>query len=252
MPLKSTYRIKFYQEFQMKLSLILKSLLDHFFEINKIDLVVCYLSRKTNNRKEVRKFIEQLDSQDPLYTLLMAIFQKRVFSSIPSIFFPTESFAQINLKRQMKEVFISKVRNNFMVFQSATLFLSTILFTDNLFDTSIAFGTSILKILLMYYLTLPALLHYIAHTDLLDEYIKEKISCYNKLLSPIDNRKLQERCEELTIDDYKHLFFQMNHSDNKEIPSLKYLTAFYIKNNTDIDVNGTSIPEEVKEYVNHL
>ncbi|MDP1604565.1 MAG: hypothetical protein Q8M03_15010 [Legionella sp.] len=226
---------------------ILRSIRDHFFEINKIDLVMGYFAGRNNNRKEVKKFIEQLGSQDP--TLLVAIFEN-VFHSY--------YYDRIRLKKQMKEVFINKIRHDFIFLQASMDFLSIVLFTNNIFATFVASGSSILQGLLTYYLILPALLRYIVHTDqiggLIDEYIDEKISSYKELFRypRTSIRSIKERVEELKRDDYKHLFFQINHSDKKEIPSLMYLTAFYIKNNTDIDVNGSAITRDCKEYINHL
>lgn len=175
---------------------ILISLLDHFFEINKLDLVMGYLTGKNDNRKEVKDFLKQLDEQDPMNVLLIALFQEQI-PPILHCFFSNNNLDKLSMEK-MRNVFINKVRHSFIVSQSCIFLLSTLQFADNLSDIAISSGSSILKILLMYYLILPFLLKCVTQTNLINEYIKEKISLYKKLSSKINVTKFKD-----LVDDDK-------------------------------------------------
>lgn len=239
---------------------ILKPLLDYFFEMSKIDLVVDYLAGKNNNRKEIKQFLEKLDSQISLENLLRVILQKQIRYHLGFFFF-FRDFKEDSkkLEKQLKTIFINKIRNDFVYFQSSMLYLTGIIshlfIIDSFWDRTLDLGTSIFKVLLMYYVILPVLLSYIVKSTVIDNYIKEKIDSYGELLSTVDIKLLHARLEELRRVDYQHLFVQINElrrtGAKVEIPSLKYLAALYVKDNT-IDVNSTQIPEEVKEYVAKL
>lgn len=239
---------------------ILKPLLDYFFEMNKIDLVVDYLAGKNNNRKEIKQFLEKLDSQISLENLLRVILQKQIRHHLGIFyFFRDDKEVSKKLEKQLKTIFINKIRNDFVYFQSSMLYLTSIIshlfIIDSFWDRTLDLGTSIFKVLLMYYVIHPILLSYIVKSTVIDNYIKEKIDSYEELLSTVDLNLLRARLEELRRPDYKHLFVQINELRSTgvkvEIPSLKYLAAFYVKDK-HIDVNSTQIPEEVKEYVAKL
>lgn len=245
----------------VKLPPSLKLILDRYFEIHKIDLVIEYIVGKDNNKIEVKKIVKYLETQAPLKALFLGIIRKNLFSTsrlgVLSFFIKARlPGSSKNLKKQFKEFFINKIRNDAFYVQSSSLFslhLIHNLFIDSIYDRAFDIGTSILRVLFMYYVILPFLLPYIVDNSVvIDDYINEKISLYKKLLNSTSNQYICARYEELKRD-YKDLFVQINNlrqeGKNQEIPSLKYLAAFYVKNNTDIDVNKSQIPEDIKEYI---
>lgn len=256
------------------LASLLKSILDHYLEMDKIDLMIDYFT-KERNRKEIRSLLKNPRYSNLLHSLLLEITHRasnKFFESGLSSKFITKPYCKPkhNLREQLKHRFIENIRRDFAYFQSSSLFLSCIissLFTIESFgDKSLNVITSVFKVVLMYYLVLPLLFK--VADSIINDYIKQKIHSIDNTLQSINALELPLRFSKLFRDDYQFLFKRINEIKCKNaflfsfepdvynasipVPSLKFLTSFYIKNATDIDVKTAPVPIEVKEYINNI
>lgn len=251
------------------LASVLKSIIDYYFEMNKINLMIDYFLRE-QNRKEIRSLLKNPQYRELLNNLLEETVQKKYEVSF-------YSHSSHKLKKQFKQIFTGNVRRDFFYFQSSSLFLTNVissLFTiESFWDKSLNVGTSIFEVVLMYYVVFPFLFKFA--DSIINDYIEQKIDSCGKALRSISGLELAHRYVKLVRDDYKFLFERINEiRDTKKVypsltffciktepdvnkasipvPSLKFLTSFYIKNNTDLDIKSAPIPEETKEYINSI
>lgn len=245
----------------MKPTDLFQSILNRYLKIEQVNLVVEYLTNHDNSRRnETKKTLRQLVPQDILESLSPQIAELKSYSDKKLAFFTLGGrlFLSDKNKKQivtfLKDEISRKIRNDIMYFACfSNLLTSYSLFFMDRHDRVWSTGITIAKLVVLYFVILPFLLDKLINNDIVTDYIEHTISLYIKSLSRVPERQLLWRFDDLLRDDYKELFVKLNKSrtpnHNPPIPSLKSLSAFYVKHNTDTDINRAPIPDDLKDFV---
>lgn len=243
----------------------MKEFIEHHFGLDKIDSVIEYLANKNNNIKEARKCFLSIKDHPALYNLLKNITLENLHRQIyrQHLFFFLFSHGneacdyKCKVEGELRKVIIHKIKNDLFYLTSslevASRFLRYIRISEiNWMNEGFSAGITVLEYFFVFsFMAAPILNHLLKHSEPFNSYIEDKIKSYTKLLASTDPRDLRKRMDVLE-PSYQYLFFKINQSEQKEIPLLKFLSVFYVKHHTDIDINTLSLPQEIKSYVNKL
>lgn len=239
----------------MKLPDLFKSILDHYLKVEETKLVFRYLSQEDNRRNKIKKTLSQLIHQDQLENLRpeIAIFKSysdTKLALVIALLNPGEKKIVTILRKEISR----KIRNDIIHFLCLTNLLTSFHLSSMDWQERVSIGgLGIAKLVVTYFIILPLFLDKLINNEIVTNYIKHTVSSYMELFNSIPLRQLVRRLDNLLRDDYKELFVKLNKTRtpnvNTQIPSLKNLAAFFVKHNTDIDIDGAPIPDELRDFV---